>query len=192
MDEATPKKRKPKRIPSFYDFPDGEAKLKRFMDCTKARVRDHALFLLLVKTAIRGVSALNARWQDITVEDGDTLLWTYGKTLGEDEKRWKILMPAVVDALNAWRSQSHGLPDDKIFGVSIRRVRQLFDMYKRKAEITDPVSVHSLRHTAITGAFLKGASPPTVQSMADHESMATTMIYAHAVRRRSDAAERLL
>lgn len=191
MDEP-PKKHKPKRIPSFYDFPDGEAKLKRFLDATRARPRDYALFLLLVKTAIRGVSALNARWKDITVEDGDTLLWTYGKTLSETEKKWKILKPEVVNALERWRKESNGTPDRKIFGVSIRRVRQLFDGYKATAGITDPVSTHSLRHTAITGALLKGASPPTVQAMADHESMETTMRYAHAVRRRSDAAERLL
>ena len=196
MTGKAPKKRRARR-PAFQEFPDGEAQLERFFAETKKHPRDHALFLLLAKTAIRGVSAVNARWRDLgTVKDakGDAhpVLWVYGKTISEDRKRWKRLSPGLVEALERWKRVSRGVPDAPIFGITTRRIRQIFARYKAVLGLPALITVHSLRHTAITGALMKGAPLPAVQAMADHAQVTTTARYAHAVRKIEDAAESLL
>ena len=189
-----PRKARSRRRPSFYDFPDGEAKLGRFLDATKVSSRDHALFLLLAKTAIRGVSAVNAKWGDITKEGDDWRLWIYGKTIRESQKSWKLLLPEAHSTLLTWKRESPkgNDPGAKIFGITTRWIRKLFDRYKKAAGIHDPITVHGLRHTAITSALLHGAPLPAVQAMADHANISTTNRYAHAVRRSEDAAERFI
>jgi site-specific recombinase XerD len=51
------------------------------------------------------------------------------------------------------------------------------------------LTAHSLRHTAVTFALLGGATVQDTQAMARHESINTTMIYAHNLQRVKNGAE---
>lgn len=53
-------------------------------------------------------------------------------------------------------------------------------------------TTHSLRHSAITNAIRRGASPMQVQAMARHASFDTTLGYYHEVSRLDDPAEDLI
>lgn len=49
----------------------------------------------------------------------------------------------------------------------------------RKAGIDEAIHFHSIRHGSITGMILKGANVPTVQRIAGHAKIETTMAYTH-------------
>jgi integrase len=61
--------------------------------------------------------------------------------------------------------------------------------YFQAAGVHGNKTTHSLHHTAISKAILKGAPVQKVQSMARHKNIDTTMIYYHEVDRLTNPAE---
>lgn len=56
---------------------------------------------------------------------------------------------------------------------------RLFKRAARKAGIDEAIHFHSIRHGSITGMILNGANVPTVQRIAGHANIQTTMAYTH-------------
>jgi integrase len=54
-----------------------------------------------------------------------------------------------------------------------------FKRAARKAGIDEAIHFHSIRHGSITGMILNGANVPTVQRIAGHAKIETTMAYTH-------------
>jgi integrase/recombinase XerD len=54
-----------------------------------------------------------------------------------------------------------------------------FKRAARKAGIDEAIHFHSIRHGSITGMILNGANVPTVQRIAGHANIQTTMMYTH-------------
>jgi integrase/recombinase XerC len=54
-----------------------------------------------------------------------------------------------------------------------------FKRAARKAGIDEAIHFHSIRHGSITGMILNGANVPTVQRIAGHANIQTTMAYTH-------------
>lgn len=54
-----------------------------------------------------------------------------------------------------------------------------FKRAARKAGIDEAIHFHSIRHGSITGMILNGANVPTVQRIAGHSKIETTMAYTH-------------
>jgi site-specific recombinase XerD len=54
-----------------------------------------------------------------------------------------------------------------------------FKKASRKAGIDEAIHFHSIRHGSITGMILKGANVPSVQRIAGHANIQTTMAYTH-------------
>jgi len=58
-------------------------------------------------------------------------------------------------------------------------VSHRFKRSVRRAELSDSVHFHSLRHTGISWLINRGVPPPFVQRLAGHSSLLTTGIYSH-------------
>jgi integrase len=101
------------------------------------------------------------------------------------------------EALKAIRSRSKlrgpyvfsRLADGKPFGAEY--MNETIERFVRKAKLTD-CAWHTLRHTFCTRLAMRGAPAKTIQELAGHSSITTTMRYMHVVKGATDAAIALL
>jgi site-specific recombinase XerD len=163
--------------------------------------RDHAILALMAYCALRTVEIHRADISDLDTRDGWPILWVRGKGKAEADD-FVVLTEPVETTLQAWlehrrrakgplflslshRSNSRRLGLSHIRHMVKNRMRQVGIRNVRKTS-------HSLRHSAITTAIRKGASPLAVQAMARHRSFDTTLAYMHEVGRTRDPAERYI
>ena len=77
--------------------------------------------------------------------------------------------------------------------LATRSIRAMVKARFKQADVVgNRKSTHSLRHSAITNAIRRGASPMQVQAMARHASFDTTLGYYHETARVDDPAEDLI
>jgi len=109
---------------------------------------------------------------------------TQGKG-GKD--RYSILAQRTLEHLREyWR---HYHPREWLFNgmkendhIAISSVQQIFQQAKRRAGITKPASVHTLRHSFATHLIEAGTSLHHVQLLLGHRSPTTTTVYLHVSR----------
>ena len=173
--------------------------LKEKGDCAIAK-RNYALFNLMVRTGLRGIEVNRANVGDIRNRGTQTVLYVQGK--GQSHKdQFVVLTDAAVRPLYAYLSmRDRRSKDDPLFvslstrsygnRLSLRSLREIMKDAMRGAGYDDDrLTTHSLRHTAVTLALLGGATVQQAQAMARHNSITTTMVYAHNLSRVNDAAE---
>lgn len=66
--------------------------------------------------------------------------------------------------------------------ISMSSIQQLFQKARKRAGITKPVSVHTLRHSFATHLIEAGTSLHHVQLLLGHRSPTTTTVYLHVSR----------
>lgn len=163
--------------------------------------RDFALVNLLMRTGLRTIEAERATLEDISIKDGQTVLYIQGK--GRDYKdEFIILTAATLEPIQEYL-QARGETDGKaaLFAahgnrskgqpLTTRSISRIIKNAMRAAGIdSEKLTAHSLRHTACTFAFKAGATVPEVQKLARHSNINTTMIYIHQINRIENAPER--
>lgn len=169
---------------------------------TPAGKRDFAMVNLMARTGLREIEIARARVGDIREESGQFVLWVHGK--GRTEKdEFVVLVEDAVLPIRAWlkTSQEPVSSDTPLFPSLSRRNRgkQLTsngvsrivkDTMRQAGIVSDRLTPHSLRHTAVSLAVAGGASLAQAQAMARHADPRTTMIYFHNLNRIRDAAEK--
>jgi site-specific recombinase XerD len=109
-------------------------------------------------------------------------------------KRWVPLTARLIQAIQKHRHlrapwmlcQADGSPlTPKLLKLLIRKA-------EKRAVLPETGRTHILRHTFCSHLAMAGASPITIQNLAGHENLETTMGYMHLSPNATDEAMRLL
>ena len=168
--------------------------------------RDYALINLFFRTGLRTCEVQRANIEDIRNKDGEIVLYVQGK--GRTYKdEFVVLTATMLEILNHYlnmREQKQHITDtsplfislsDRNFGdrLSLFSIRWVAKNIFRDVGIDSKrLTTHSTRHTAITLSLLSGADLIDVKDMARHQSVDTTLLYAHNVKRLENAPEEKL
>ena len=166
---------------------------------TEQGARAYALFKLLVHTGLRECEVVRADISDIKNVGNNTVLYIQGK--GENAKNnYVVLYPSVVNALEEYHRIRNAKPGEPLFTgngnrnqdrrLTTRTVQRIVKkLYADNGIISDNITTHSTRHTAVTLSIINGADVTQAQAMARHKSINTTMIYFHNLQRLENNAE---
>ena len=172
-----------------------DTELAAFMAAVRERrhvnqPRDHALFALLVNTAIKPSEALT-----LTVSDchlGGKLPWIKLRRIGKRHTpiptNELIINRAVADVVQRYLDESAGEPTSRLFGFTRRQSERLFHYYRKKAGIVQLHKIYCLRHSAGMRLVRFVKDLRTVQAIMGHSGLRATMIYAHVSPERLQAA----
>lgn len=173
---------------------------------TLVGARDYAMVNLFLRTGLRSCEVNRANIEDIRNKDGEIVLYVQGK--GRTYKdEFVVLTATMLEILNHYlnmREQKQHITDtsplfislsDRNFGdrLSLFSIRWVAKNIFRDVGIDSKrLTTHSTRHTAITLSLLSGADLIDVKDMARHQSVDTTLLYAHNVKRLENAPEKKL
>jgi len=168
---------------------------------TEKGARDYAIITLAINTGLRTIEISNSTIGGIRNHSGKLVLWIQGK--GRDSNDDFVLLTdnvqlAIQNYLSLRNDNLHN--DSFLFtaienrnhcqAITTRTIRRIIKKHMKIAGIiSDRITAHSLRHSAVTFALIGGATIQEVQAMARHRNITTTMIYAHNLDRLEYAAE---
>ena len=144
--------------------------------------QDRAIFLLLLRTGMRGGELVGLRVGDVDL-DRRTLYIRHG-IAKMAKSRVVYFSDDASAALGAWLKERGVVPTERLFfcwpTLSLTRgtINWRFQRYRRLAGIVPPYTAHSLRHTFATELLNAGVSLVSVQELLGHERISTTQIYA--------------
>lgn len=166
---------------------------------TENGARAYAMFKLMVQTGLRECEIVRADINDIKTKGNNTVLYIQGK--GESTKNnYVVLYPSVINALQNYFLKRGAKPSEPLFTstsnhnsngrLTTRTVQRIVKgLYANNGIVSDNITTHSTRHTAVTLSILNGANIQQAQAMARHKNINTTMIYFHNLNRLEDNAE---
>ena len=129
---------------------------------------------------------------DINFDSKPVIFTVHGKTRKkktrgrEGKVRYVPLLSKWLRVFNRFESnlkryirKNRLKPEDRLFNITDRQVRNLIKKYARKAGIPDPERVHPhmLRHTCATLLRRQGVPLRIIQKILGHASIKTTEIY---------------
>lgn len=166
-------------VPQTLPRPMAEEDLIRFFQVIDS-LRDRAMFLLMLRCGLRvgEVSALTwpaihfgARSIRIDGSKGqvDRVVY-YSPDVEHALRQWRCWQP--LEATYVFASPlKHGLP------LGVRAIQRLMAKYLKTAQIAQPYSPHSLRHTFATQLLNAGAPLEVVKELMGHRSISMTLRY---------------
>ena len=159
--------------------------------------RDRMMFKTIYMAGLRVSEAVALRWKHVTkLKSGEIRLTIHGK----GNKKRTLRLPVRFSAeLLAFRCSA--LEDEPIFksqkpgyrksghplSLSPQAVNDAIKRAARRAQITDKVSCHWLRHSHATHAIDAGAPLHVLKAGLGHRSIQTTSVYLHADGKQSPA-----
>ena len=155
-------------------------------------LRDYAILILMITCGLRTIEVSRANIEDFRTLGDKTALFIQGK--GRTDKSEFLIIPnqvekIIIDYLKI-RKDFKGTDPLFISTSNNNRgkrltTRTISGMVKERMTkagfISDKLTAHSLRHTAVTLSLLKGNTIQEVQAFARHRNIATTQIYAHNI-----------
>ena len=166
---------------------------------TEQGARAYAMFRLMVQTGLRECEIVRADISDIKTKGNNTVLYIQGK--GENTKNnYVVLYPSVINALQNYFIKRNAKAGEPLFistsnhnangRLTTRTVQRIVKgLYADNGIVSENITTHSTRHTAVTLSILNGADITQAQAMARHKNINTTMIYFHNLNRLEDNAE---
>lgn len=152
--------------------------------------RDRTMLELLYAAGLRVSELVSLEISQVNLQQGVVRVTGKGGKerlvpMGEEALSWleRFIRHERVDIIK-------GRPVDAIFptrrgGPMTRQAFwQLIKRYALKADITKPLSPHTLRHAFATHLINHGADLRVVQLLLGHSNLSTTQIYTHVARER--------
>ena len=164
-----------KKLPVVLDLSEVES----LFEVTK-NLKHKAILMLTYSSGLRVSETACLKITDI-----DSKRMTVRIRQGKGGKdRYSILSETALELLRQyWRSYR---PTEWLFSgaqgnghISMSSIQQLFQKAKKRAGITKPASVHTLRHSFATHLIEAGTSLHHVQLLLGHRSPTTTTVYLH-------------
>ena len=165
--------------------------------------RSNAIFRLLIGTGLRECEIVRADIGDIRTNGNKNVLYVKGK--GETEKtKYVVLYPSVMKAIQDYlRFRNNPKDNEPLFisnsdrnnggRLTTRTIQRIVkQLYRSNGIVSERITTHSTRHTAITLSILNGANVQQAQAMARHKDINTTMVYFHNLNRLDNNAEEKL
>ena len=160
-------------------------------------LRNYAIVYLMITGGLRDIEVSRANIEDFRTAGGHTVLYVQGK--GHEERtQLVIIAPETEKAIRAYlkaRGKAEG--KEPLFTSTSNNnhggrltTRSISGIAKKAMQgagyDSERLTAHSLRHTAITFAFIGNESAPSVQQFARHTNINTTMRYNHALEERNN------
>lgn len=178
------------RVPQVMSEAQVEALLAAPDDATPLGQRDRAMLELMYASGLRVSELVGLKTFHVGLNEG--VLRVMGK--GNKERLvpfGQIAREAIVRYLAEARATIlGGQQTDDVFvtarGAGMSRVMfwMLVKKYALLADITSPLSPHTLRHAFATHLLNHGADLRAVQMLLGHADISTTTIYTHVARER--------
>lgn len=161
--------------------------------------REKCLFSLLITTGLRGVEVSKARLEDISIHNGEIVLWVQCKKHDSKDEYVKLSNKVVEDIQNYVGDRKNGY----IFvstsnhnnggGVTTKTLRLLIkNIFKRFGLDSDTFSLHSTRRSSATIMYENGVDLYSIQQILHHKSSATTTRYINAITRNNNKGESIV
>lgn len=162
-------------------------------------IRAKAIFKLMIGTGLRVCEVVRANIEDLRVKNNCSVLYVQGKGR-TDKKEYVKITPSVMAAIQEYLSVRNAKPNEPLFTslsdrnkgqrLTTRTIQNIITgLYRKNGIISERITTHSTRHTAITLSLYNGADITKAQEMARHKDINTTMIYYHDITRLENSAE---
>ena len=155
------------------------------------KVRNRHIFDLLLNTGLRVGELCKIEFQDVRLN-----VLTIRAGIAKNRKERIIplnnIALGVINKLMELRARKLGRyqQNDKILGVSVRRVQKIFEELKEGVSIN--LTPHKCRHTFATRLVNSGVSTRIVQVLLGHADISSTEIYTFVTREALQEAVALL
>ena len=146
-------------------------------------LKHKAMLMITYSSGLRVSETARLKLTDI-----DSKRMTVRVSQGKGGKdRYSILSETALEHLRRYWKKYH--PTEWLFAgskgeghISLSTIQQVFKQAKKRAGITKPASIHTLRHSFATHLIEAGTSLHHVQLLLGHRSPATTTVYLHVSR----------
>lgn len=188
------KRQKPR--PKFYDF-DHYARLLEAAEKIDARI--HLLVLLGGDAGLRRGEIISLEWTDVDLVRGQlTIERSEWKANVTDTKGMKFRVVPMTTRLKAALTAQRHLRGERVLytdageTVTAKVLQKWMLKAQKRAVLKATGGLHILRHTFCSHLAMKGAPALSIQKLAGHEDLQTTLGYMHLAHGETDRAIRLL
>jgi len=172
-------------------YPRAKRKLPIVLDLSEVEslfavtpnLKHKAILMITYSSGLRASETAHLKITDI---DSKRMMIRISQGKGGKD-RYSILSQTTLEHLRQYWRKYH--PTEWLFNgakknapLSTNSIQQLFYKAKKRAGITKPASVHTLRHSFATHLIEAGTSLHHVQLLLGHRSPTTTTVYLHVSR----------
>jgi integrase/recombinase XerD len=171
----------------FIERPRGERKLPKVLSEQEVaailraptNLKHRCILMLIYSAGLRLGELIALERTDILTERKQVLI--RGGKGGKDRVSLlsEKLLALLQEYLKSYAPQHHLFEGPKGARYSDTSVQQVFKQAKKKAGITAPATVHTLRHSFATHLLENGTDLRYIQTLLGHSSSKTTEIYTH-------------
>lgn len=158
--------------------------------------REKCLFSLCITTGLRGIEIARANIEDIKMHNGECVLYVQCKKHDSKDEYVKLSDKVVNDIKEYIGNRTSGSifisksNHNKNGGVTTKTLRlEVKNIFKRFGLDDDTFSLHSLRRSSGTIAYLNGSSIYDIQQYLHHKSINTTQRYINVATRDNNKSE---
>jgi len=180
-------------------------KAKEMIERTKLKAnteegkRNLAILVLLLTTGIREKEVINIKLEDITLKEGEKVIYLLGK--GRQDKEEYIKLPNQVEALitdylasKQYKEATYLFTStsNNSLGkqLSTRTIRSIIKNIFIEAGLnSERLTTHSLRHYCLTHILLNGGTIEEARQVARHQDNKVIYNYLHSINRNKNNSE---